>query len=206
MKPYQIDFLTIATILLIIVILLFFSVPRQGSTTRKNNYVLESHRILAKAIEKYYADHNEYPAMMFNTELQKHAQWKLYTIHTGDPALGLAGITTPVAYVKTVFSDPYANRRNVPFRYYTDGKGWILFSPGPDTDSNIDPLQDFYTSVPQPSPHLIGLKTYNPTNGSCSAGDIWTLKVGKKKIIQSSSKRTTIWRTIVDKVRDIFSI
>ena len=207
MKSFSIDSLTIiVTISILVVILLFIMfimVPRQGCTRIKFNYIVETQRILAEAIENYYADYNVYPEMMFNKELQKHASWKLYTVQTGDTIRRVAGITTPVAYVKHIFCDPFANRKNIPYRYYTNGKGWILFSPGPDTDSNIDPAVDFDTSISQPSPHLINLKTYNVTNGTTSAGDIWTLKVGTQNIVQSQKGKYKrfFWQRIP---RDIY--
>jgi len=175
---------TISILTVIVSFYMLFMEPRQGCTGIKNDFVVESQGILAKAIEKFYADHNTYPSMMYNEELQKHAHWKLYTIETGNPIKNIAGITTPVAYVGGIFYDPFANKRNIPFRYYTDDKGWILFSPGPDTDSTIDPAVDFDTSIPQPSSNLLS-KTYNPTNGTTTAGDIWTLKIGNQNIVQS---------------------
>lgn len=77
-------------------------------------------------------------------------------------------------------SDHFADKkRRVTFSYYVDpmSKGWILISPGPDLDYDIDPERDYDASIAQPSIHLLSIVgTYDPTNGLTSDGDIWRVK------------------------------
>lgn len=62
-----------------------------------------------------------------------------------------------------------------PFAYYTDGPGWILMSTGPDRDYDVDPRVDYDGAAKTPLPGLV-LKTYDPTNGTKSDGDVWRVK------------------------------
>jgi hypothetical protein len=56
------------------------------------------------------------------------------------------------------------------------GRGWILWSPGPDGRYDIDAARDYDPRVPI-SPSLLE-KTYDPTNGAVSAGDVWRSQAG----------------------------
>jgi hypothetical protein len=90
-------------------------------------------------------------------------------------------LTTPIAYLTSYFPDPFQNEPDATFGYYSvggDGTGsptWLLFSPGPDEDWDMDWTQlrpggyDANYSVFAPY-------TYDPTNGTYSGGDVWRLK------------------------------
>jgi len=63
------------------------------------------------------------------------------------------------------------------FRYYSDPNGWILISPGPDRDYDIDPVKYYDSSIAQPSFELLCIAgTYDPTNGTVSSGDVFRVK------------------------------
>ncbi len=140
-------------------------------------------RSLATAIEVYRLDHGEWPAMVpldltgSNTKwLAKSGGQRLMTVDSGSAER--AGLTTPVAYLTSVFSDPFAPR-GTPYAYYHDREGFILISPGPDEDYDIqDPATVYDGSIPQPSELLVGggSWTYDPTNGMVSNGDVWRVK------------------------------
>lgn len=111
-----------------------------------------------------------------------------------------AGITTPVSFVSTFFTDALADVKGSTFNYYSTGSGWILWSPGPDVDqmqltdlgaastgngdggAGVNNVETVYsTSVAQPSQTLITGSTataftYDPTNGTSSAGDVYRVK------------------------------
>ena len=103
-------------------------------------------------------------------------------------------ITTPIAYMSSIPADPFMSTRGAMGGYYTDpaSTGWILFSPGPDVDEAKGMQLDvtvYYVYQPwiaQPSQTLIGgadqssakrgSYTYDPTNGTSSAGDVYRVK------------------------------
>ncbi|MBI1785559.1 hypothetical protein HYR69_10485 [Candidatus Sumerlaeota bacterium] len=136
---------------------------------------------------------------LYPDKLKRAGGWELMTV---EPGLGdqLHGTTTPVAYIEKIPQDlftraprkqpffrwlfncdsPYAGyyyksvESYSPFAYFTDGKGWILFSPGRDTIYDINPAIDYDPSKLQPSPVLVE-KTYDPTNGAGIGGDIYRI-------------------------------
>ena len=156
-------------------------------------------RSLATALEAYYIDHKSYPVKIPLLEMSldpahiaKIGGSNLFSIEPGKPGK-IFGVTTPVAYISSMLKDPFTgklklrfyyrgsffthsiSRRCAPFAYHADANGWILFSPGPDRDYDLTPEKDYDSSIPQPSPFLM-IKTYDPTNGTTSDGDIWRVK------------------------------
>jgi hypothetical protein len=156
-------------------------------------------RSTAVALEAYRADHGTYPQMTMRAE--EAGAWTAApvarTFRAGNAHTERAlGLTTPVAYLTSYISDPFAATRGDTFAYFTDGKGWILVSPGPDGDFDLmmdegdldysernDTIERVYdSSVPEPSLALLtgagprGAFTYDPTNGSESSGDVWRVK------------------------------
>ena len=104
-------------------------------------------------------------------------------------------LTSPIAYITSYFEDPFADTRGAIFQYYNDDQGWIVWSFGPDTDETEDEGSDlgrdgavesiYRSTVAQPSYTLLTggsvtgtgeSCTYDPTNGTISAGDVWRVK------------------------------
>jgi hypothetical protein len=75
-----------------------------------------------------------------------------------------------------LYPDPFAPDNGAVDSYYCDGGGWILISAGPDGDYDIDPQKLYNSSVPQPSTELLS-RSYDPTNGTVSDGDIFRVKM-----------------------------
>ncbi len=129
------------------------------------------------ALVSYFVDSNSYPTSVKSggkLPLISDA-WPFANVPTfsrrssrGDQMT----ITTPISYVKVHPSDPFssANGSDFPYAYYSrvETPGWVLFSRGPDLDWDIDPEID-YTSA---DISAVRLKTYDPTNGLVSGGDI----------------------------------
>ncbi len=61
------------------------------------------------------------------------------------------------------------------YRYYSDGKGYILIGNGPDLDEDLDARESFLAARRGDMKKLIE-KKYDPTNGTNSGGDYWGLK------------------------------
>jgi len=136
-------------------------------------------RSLATALESYALDNGSYPAEHIVADFPAGRRPinldanSVKTQSTIEPGRGesLFGLTTPISYMTSLFEDPYSSR---PYIYHTDGKGWILISAGPDRRYDIDPIADYDSSAHQPSPHLLQ-KTYDPTNGTDSRGDVYRI-------------------------------
>ncbi|MGI8907609.1 MAG: type II secretion system protein [Candidatus Sumerlaeaceae bacterium] len=204
----------------IIAILAAIAVPNflEAQVRAKVSRVKNDQRSLATGIETYYVDNNTYPVSARNgrspvgqpnynsglaiaggnttAETQLNS-FPSFTRRNPDVANGPAGIctlTTPIAYITSYFADPFMDFKGATFGYFNDQQGWVLFSPGPDTDQasqNCDlgqnatsPLvETLYTSaIAQPSPPMIAhggtgfAVTYDSTNGTVSQGDVWRVK------------------------------
>jgi len=205
----------------IIAILAAIAVPNflEAQVRSKVSRVLSDMRSIATAVETYYVDTNTYPALAVNTDLSadriyistggkndRGRTFRLRGTAANPNANNLSTITTPVAYISSYFSDPFADTRGLTHRYYSDRAGFILGSYGPDTDeadggdcgwdegstvidNNENGIETVYDSqYSQPSPFLIAGSgsfsdsggrtafTYDPTNGTVSQGDVWRVK------------------------------
>jgi prepilin-type N-terminal cleavage/methylation domain-containing protein len=147
----------------IIAILAAIAVPNflEAQTRSKVSRVMADHRSIATGLEAYYIDNNQYPV----------CQEGANTVSDGFGGAGLCSnanlgaisnpsfainngtttrfrtLTTPSAFITSLFYDPFANKKNVVFGYAAInggngtnpgpglfGSGWILTSYGPDTD------------------------------------------------------------------------
>ena len=134
-------------VVLIIAILAAIAVPNflEFQTRAKVSRVKADHRSLATAIEAYYVDNDEYPAMT-NTDEGANARPGAM----GPPARGeynvctfrlrnanvLNTLTTPISYITSYFPDPFADAKSSTFGYRQFQSAWVLFSYGPDKDAN----------------------------------------------------------------------
>ena len=196
----------------IIAILAAIAVPNflEAQTRAKVSRVRADLRSLATALESYFIDNNAYPVFTVVTTESCNADLDLATKmsdaqnlpafrirDTGDEFMT---ITTPLSYITSYFTDPFAITRGLKFSYYADTAGWITWSLGPDSDENnggagtsvstdLGPAQAYetvYTSIiAQPSSTLIAESnadadgnafTYDPTNGTTSEGDVYRVR------------------------------
>jgi hypothetical protein len=107
----------------------------------------QSMQALSTALEAYRLDNGAYPP-----RLAPH-------------------LTTPVAHISGVPVDRFSKE---PFAYYQKGEGWILISRGPDGYFEMSQAEDYDPEL-RDNPALIH-KTYDATNGTRSAGDIFLTK------------------------------
>jgi prepilin-type N-terminal cleavage/methylation domain-containing protein len=209
----------------IIAILAAIAVPNflEAQTRAKVSRAENDMRTIATALESYFVDFNLYPAYA------KHgqpAQTQARTVDTGplnnptgvaaqrtfrirsvpEPFNRFNTLTTPIAYLSSLPTDPFADTRGLAYRYTADIAGWIVGSYGPDTDQQSggslrwdngtvqrnyipvnnranDSVEVFYNSrIAQPSITLLtgsstnGAFTYDPTNGTSSRGDVYRVK------------------------------
>ncbi len=144
----------------------FLEAQKRSSVSR----VKADQRSLATAIEAYRVDTNRYPMWEMRTDFA--TQRPTFILPRTDRPVG--SITTPIAYITSIPRDPFSAGREEWFSYYTSDNAWILISAGPDKDYDIVPQEDF--QQPRDSKALWNIivdKTYDPTNGTMSNGDIW---------------------------------
>jgi hypothetical protein len=147
-------------------------------------------RSMATALEAYFVDTNHYPASVPGTHLlsfnKAPATRKMPSFRLGVKTKSPNGreiaipmtVTTPIAYITRYFKDPFQVSPTDPqptFAYYGDTNGWILISPGPDGNYDINPAKDYRSDIPQPTLQLL-LKAYDPSNGTVSGGDVFRVK------------------------------
>ncbi|MGF1571809.1 MAG: prepilin-type N-terminal cleavage/methylation domain-containing protein [Sumerlaeia bacterium] len=136
----------------IIAILAAIAVPNflEAQTRSKVSRVKADHRSMATAIETYYLDNNQYPMFYGGTGAPAGARSANVLANPGAAtipvelsrtfALAPAGtnvpstITTPISYFTSYPADPFADTRGLPFRYYSNSRGFIIGSFGPDAD------------------------------------------------------------------------
>ncbi len=137
----------------IIAILAAIAVPNflEAQTRAKVSRAKTDLRSIAVAIESYYVDTNEYPEGTDNSGKypEKFGDFLgsfasgYYTFRTRGPGQTVgrdfANITTPVAYITTIPTDPFASDAGGFLTYcYRNAKvtrnGWVMTSFGPDAD------------------------------------------------------------------------
>jgi prepilin-type N-terminal cleavage/methylation domain-containing protein len=209
----------------IIAILAAIAVPNflEAQVRSKVSRAKSDQRSLATAIEAYFVDNNLYPAaaregsgscVAPNDTVPVNPTGtgnvnKYANPNNSSPKLAnvfsfaskgltqMAILTTPIGYITSYPADPFADTKGSTFCYFANPNGWILWSPGPDTDESqgtnlgtnvnagtnaVETLYD--VRVSQPSLALqcgIGgaqnkAFTYDPTNGTVSPGDVYRVK------------------------------
>ncbi len=160
--------------------------PPEGASVRSETSRARSDmRSIGLALEAYRADHGSYPAYTFDRResIDPGSAAEFERVHGRIPTLRaragtqLATLTTPTPYLTEPFpADRFLERqfRNSTYAYWTDGDGWIIWSPGPDGKYTITGPETLYSSaIAQPSELLLITFTYDPTNGTVSPGDLW---------------------------------
>lgn len=160
-------------------------------------------RSVSTALESYYVDNNEYPAMRplsdfvgsATRELNEVGGKALFSIEPGVGAL--YGLTTPVPHLTSFFNEPLINQSHGwaaqwpiapiryalfggrpgafwPYPYYNDrNQGWIIWASGPDRIYDIANPSEIYDATVPQPSARLNDLTYDPTNGTYSRGDIW---------------------------------
>lgn len=122
-------------------------------------------RSCATALESYYIDNNVYPPPDYDNQHQPIVPHIL---------------TTPVAYMTKLPYDIFADNEKERFQYFageiesedTSKPYWIIAGLGPDQKMDID-VTRYNPQYPIWGKSYIDSKSYDPTNGTTSQGDIW---------------------------------
>ncbi len=162
----------------------------QPGIRNKVSRVRADMRSMSSGLEAYIVDTNHYPASVPGTHPlsfnKAPATREMPSFRLGVKTISPKGremaipmtLTTPIAYLTRYYEDPFQVSPTDPqptFAYYADRNGWILISPGPDGDYDINPAKDYSSDIRQPTLQLL-LKAYDPTNGTVSGGDVFRVK------------------------------
>ena len=181
----------------IIAILAAIAVPNflEAQVRSKVSRVKTDMRSLATAIEAYMVDNNMYagcmlypPAALPGSFPTGRGEGPLVTFTTRGTSAAMT-LTTPVSYITSLPRDAFGKVKGAPFAYVNaDEMGWILWSMGPDTEDDIYPAAQMFTTsfnpaqsiynpgISNPSLWLMTLYTYDSTNGTTSNGDVHRVK------------------------------
>jgi len=175
----------------IIAILAAIAVPNflEAQVRSKVSHQLANMRTATTALESYFTDYNAYPPTTYNTvngTFADNENWKVYP----------GSLTTPIAFISSESSliDIFRKAHNFPshlaneimylptFYYQLPYDGppasyapqmnrygmWVIRSAGPDTyyQNNLNMHGDYTAGG-------WNLASYDPTNGTVSAGDIY---------------------------------
>lgn len=129
-------------------------------------------RSIATALEAYHLDRQRWPLSVPGSAPDSVAAG--HPLLAPMPTFSLRdSLSTPVAYIDELLEDPFT--RGSTFSYHTDGTGWILVSPGPDGDFDLQPEEDYRGHERQPAAALLRL-AFDPTNGATSSGDLFRVR------------------------------
>ena len=164
------ELIIVLTVTLILSLIFIFSTKHLVIKT-KTERVKEEHRVLSRAIQNYRMDYNDYP-------------------------LELKSLSAPTAYLSSIPNDPFVskspNKTYIYFNHPSDDYHYIIISVGPDGDFDMNELIREYHELAGASdedneeedsgnelletllPLYLLSKTYDPTNGAVSDGDIIT--------------------------------
>lgn len=153
------------------------AMPNMQASTRSTISVLKfDMRSMATGLEAYYVDHDAHYPTTFPLAAMLSAGKRRDLRKAGGIDLGApVNLTTPIAYIAALPLDRFSPGGELPFAYYADTNGFIIFSPGYDKRYDIVPQVDYSSAISQPSPRLL-LKCYDPTNGTYSPGDVMRVK------------------------------
>jgi prepilin-type N-terminal cleavage/methylation domain-containing protein len=177
----------------IIAILAAIAIPNflAAQTRSKVSRAKAESQSLATALESYYIDNNVYPRADQPVNLGPAESYDGAGTYAADGGCIPAALTTPVAFITSLFKDPFKKNGKGFYEYGggpTQGTGiaqtwpsggWIVTSYGPD---NVD---GYTTNLLKEetawSDSVFGLVvpliaspyTYDPTNGTTSGGDVW---------------------------------
>lgn len=132
-------------------------------------------RSLETAIESYRIDEGVPPPVATLESLDRFGDpMKTRALRdAAGPLLGMpGGLTTPIAYISSYFPDPMSPVRGAAHLYYRQGEEWILISAGMDEDYDLRDPRPYFVGSGEPDPSILD-RTYDPTNGVKSDGDIW---------------------------------
>jgi prepilin-type N-terminal cleavage/methylation domain-containing protein len=169
----------------IIAILALIAVPNflEAQTRAKVSRTQTDMRSVVVALEAYRVDWNGYPFPSYGNSTDGATD---STFEIDNPEQGVnssnnnENLTTPIAYMTSLPRDVFSPAHSHWFGYCTVRDSvWILTGLGPNGTQPTTQwlgwqggdIQEF-SAIEDPAYEIV-LRTYDPTNGTVSAGDIW---------------------------------
>jgi type II secretory pathway pseudopilin PulG len=151
----------------------------EAQTRSKVSRAKSDMRSMATAIESYYVDFNVYPPStenpgeMYGNKPANADHFSTFRVMNPKQAMPL---TTPIGYLTSSFFEPANSDLNSgPYGYFSEKDFWVVWTAGPDKKFDINPSNFQGFKFPITSEEIAN-QTYDPTNGTISAGDIWRVK------------------------------
>ena len=188
MKKQAFTLIELLIVVAIIAILAAIAVPNflEAQTRSKVSRVRADFRTIATAVESYRVDHNSYPEGTDNpnnypqriVDFFGPKAGGFYTFRTRGASgqqvgVDFANVTTPIAYISSVPTDPFAQQAAGFLTYcYRNAKekknGWVLTSFGPDADVLVDTNGQLGVGTANPNP----LSTASDSKSPARLGDV----------------------------------
>lgn len=88
-----------------------------------------------------------------------------------------SGPNQRLGFATKYFKDEAAPIPGLPYAYFTDRSGWIIFSAGPNQKYEITDPGKVYSGAASEAGQVEALipYTYDPSNGTYSPGDVWSI-------------------------------
>jgi hypothetical protein len=131
----------------------------------KRSKVKEDFAALRDRLEDYHRLEGCYPSMAPFSEIAGGNK-ELAALDGGR----LRGIDPTL--IDIPLNDAFARTHPWPYVYFAEGDAWMLLSTGPDCDYDID-LNEALAKFSSSDRSATIARTYDPTNGMFSDGDIW---------------------------------
>jgi type II secretory pathway pseudopilin PulG len=135
-------------------------------------------RSIATTLERYRADQGVYPISVpasspLGPAAGDNAYDRVFTFAQTEDS-GPGNLIYPIPYVGSVPQDQYDAGRKIAYGYFMDNRTghWLIWSPGPDHDYDIDPLRDFWSGA-NPSPNALRERLFDKSDPNDRDGDLY---------------------------------
>jgi type II secretory pathway pseudopilin PulG len=137
-------------------------------------------RTLANAIEAYRLDQGAFPVTVpvsspAGPAPADHRFDRVFTF-ANTVSGGPGNLTYPRPHMTSMPIDTFSRAagRDLPYAYFVDRRTnhWLLWSPGPDNDYDIDPIRDFW-SVSGPPRDALAQRLFDKTDPEETDGDLY---------------------------------
>lgn len=183
MKRHGFTLIELLIVIAIIAVLALIAIPNflEAQVRAKVARTISDMRTVATGLESYAVDWTTYPTHSYehSTNGDTHSTFEITNEDQNMISeVDNIGLTTPVSHLGEMPRDVFSTGGRHWFGYIAWPGRWILTSYGPDMDGgtgwnvgDIEEVLDF----PKVGGDLNVLrsKTYDPTNGTTSDGDIW---------------------------------
>lgn len=153
----------------------------ESNTRARRGYVQRDMQAIHSFLQDYYNHHRFFPEPI---PMLDEADGIEYLIEKLNKAGGsdFSAFDTDVLFDpefttserEDATADPFSPSRSFPYAYYCTESRWMVSSPGPDADYDINPKTAMENDWTTNTLDLVN-RTYDPTNGTFSDGDVYRM-------------------------------